>query len=186
MAVIFGSFSGAQVGPFSRMAPATQWLGHAGFESRVQQPATGFSKSGSREVNLMAPLIGGGEVPRGQVLIFNVAQQFSRWGSRPQKQRSGAGGGSRYLWRAGRRCLSDAKAFGSRPETCLLQCCVTNRRDTARASYPVSSLRTRFGRGVNFKDLTPHSTRRSGHEGVFPVCLGGQAVRYAKADVALI
>ncbi len=158
MPVICGRFSGAQVEPSSRRAPAAQWLGHTGFEGRVQQPATGFSESRRREDNVTMPIIGGGKSPRGQVLIFNVAKQFRCLGARPQEQRSDAGGGSRYPWRAGRRCLTDAKGFGSRPETCLLQHCVTNRRDTARASYPVSSLRPRFSLGVNFRDLVS-STR---------------------------
>ena len=157
MPVICRSFSGAQVGPSSRMAFATQWLGHTERASRFQQTATGFSKSGIREVNLTAPLIAGGEALRGQVLIFNPAQQFCPLGARPQELRSDAGGGSRYPWRVVRRCGNDARKLASRPESGLLQRCVMNRRDTARASYPVSSLRTRISLGVNFKDLTPHS-----------------------------
>ena len=158
MRVIGRSFYGAQVWPSSRMAPATGWLGHTGYESRLQQPATGFSKSGSREVTVTVPRIGGGKAPWGQVLIFSPAQQFSRWGSQPQEQRSHAGGGgSRYRWRAVRRCVNDAKEFGSSPESGLLLRCAMNRRDTASASCPVSSLRTRISLGVNFKDLTLHS-----------------------------
>ena len=164
MPVIWRSFSGAQVGASTRRDPAAQWLGHTGFEGRVQQPATGFSKSGSREVNLTASLISGGKEPRGQVLIFSPAQQFSRWGSRPQEQRSDAGVGTRYPWRAIRRCVNDTEEFGSRPESGLLQRCVTHRRDTARASYPVSSLRPRFSLGINFKDLTQYCSFRN-HQG---------------------
>ena len=158
MPVIRRSFSGAQVWTSSRTAPpTTHWLGHASFESRVQQPAAGFSKSGGPEDNLTVPLIGGGEAPRGQVLIFNPSQKSGRLGCRPQDQRSNAGGGSRYPWRAIRRCVNDTEEFGSRPETCLLQRYVTNRRDTVRASYPLSSLRTKFSLGVNFKELIPNS-----------------------------
>ncbi len=157
MPVICCGFSGAQVGASSRMAFAAQWLGHAGFEGGFQQPATGFSKSGGGEVNLAAALIGGGKAARGQVLIFNVVQQFHRLGGRPQEHRSDAGGGSRYPWRVVRRFVNDTEEFGSRRESDLLQRCVTQRRDTARASYPVSSLRPRFSLGINFKDLPPHS-----------------------------
>ena len=157
MRVIGHSFSGAQVRPSSRMAFATQRLGHAGFESRVQQPATGFSKSGSREVNLTASLIGGGKAPRGQVLIFNVAKQFRRWGGRPQEQRSDAGGGFSYPLRAIRRCVNDTEEFGSRPESGLLQAYVTNRPDTANTCYLLNNFITSCNQGVNVKDLTRHS-----------------------------
>ena len=157
MPVICRSFSGAQVGASSRVAFTTQWLGHTGRASRFQQTATGFSKSGSIEVNRTAPLIGSGKALRGQVLIFNPAQQFCRLGARTQEQRSGAGGRSRYPWRVVRRCGNDAQKLASRPESGLLQRCVTNRRDTVSASCPVRSLRTRISLGVNFKELTPHS-----------------------------
>ena len=157
MPVICGSFSGAQVGPSTRTAFVMQWLGYAGFESQFQESATGFSKSEGIEVNRTAPLIGGGEVPRSQVLIFNIAQQFSRWGGRPQEQRSDAGGGSGCLWRVVRRCVNDAKERASRPESGPQKRCVANRRDTVSASCPVRSLRTRISLGVNFKELTPHS-----------------------------
>jgi hypothetical protein len=93
MPVICGSFSGAQVGASWRLAFATQWLGHAGFEGRFKQTATRFSRSGDPEVNLTLAVIGGVKVQRGQVLIFNHALQFGRWEGRPQEQRSNAGGG---------------------------------------------------------------------------------------------
>ena len=81
MPVICGGFYGAQVGPSSRMAHPTQWIGHAGFESRFQQTAARSSKSGDPEVNLTLAVIGGVKVLRGQVLIFNVVQQFRRLGA---------------------------------------------------------------------------------------------------------